>query len=154
MSEIILDANEKTPVRYSSRTEMVIIAIALVGTFFKIQHWPGANIMIAVGLTSLAIIYFPMGFYFLGNNKQNVVATVSGLFLSLIPVSIMFKHLHWPGALVMVIAAISTAPLVFAGLLYMRKKATPDSLAFYNNMLLRTGLLMLIMFFLALLRMH
>lgn len=91
MSEIILDANEKTPVRYSSRTEMVIIAIALVGTFFKIQHWPGANIMIAVGLTSLAIIYFPMGFYFLGNNKQNVVATVSGLFLSLIPVSIMFK---------------------------------------------------------------
>ncbi len=110
--------------------------------------------MIAVGLISLAIIYFPLGFYFLGNKKQNVVATVSGMFLSLIPISILFKHLHWPGAFVMVVAAVSTAPMVFAALLYMRKKATPDSLPFYNSMLVRTALLMLIMFVLALIRMH
>jgi len=155
MSETILDAGSETPAKNNTaRIERVIIVVGIIGTFFKIQHWPGANIMIALSLISLAVLYFPLGFYFLGNNSETKVAVISGLFLSLIPVSILFKHLHWPGAFVLVIAAVVSAPLVLAGLLYLRRKATAASLAFYNSMILRTALLMLLMFFLALVRMH
>jgi gliding motility-associated protein GldL len=33
-------------------------AIVIVGALFKIQHWPGAGIMLTIGLTTEAIIFF------------------------------------------------------------------------------------------------
>ncbi|MCG3167030.1 MAG: hypothetical protein POELPBGB_02813 [Bacteroidia bacterium] len=155
MSENILDAEQKVPAKNKTiRIERIIIVIGIIGALFKIQHWPGANIMIALSLITLAIIYFPLGFYFLGNNSEKMVAVVSGLFLSLIPVSILFKHLHWPGAFALVVAAVVTSPLVLATLLYLRRNAAAATMSFYNSMILRTALLILLMIFMALLRMH
>lgn len=155
MSEQIIDAEQKAPAKNNTiRIERIIIVVGIIGAFFKTQHWHGANIMIALSLITLAIIYFPLGFYFLGNNSKKTVAAVSGLFLSLIPVSILFKHLHWPGALALVIAAVVTSPLVLATLLYLRRNAAAAALPFYNSMILRTALLILLMVFMALLRMH
>ncbi|MGE0635898.1 MAG: hypothetical protein AB7G44_10135 [Bacteroidia bacterium] len=155
MSEIILDAGEKSPVQnISNNTEKAVIGIALVGTLFKLQHWPGASILLVVGLSSLAMLYFPLGFYFLTNKSEKIVATVSGMFLSFVPLGIMFKVQHWPGASAMLTIAMITVPLVYLALFFMRKKAQPDSLPFYNSMLLRTTFLILILFILAMVRMH
>jgi hypothetical protein len=71
MSETILDAGEKSPVQnISNNAEKAAIGIALVGTFFKFQHWPGASILIVIGLSTLSMLYFPMGFYFLASKKR------------------------------------------------------------------------------------
>ena len=155
MSETILDAGEKSPVQnISNNTEKAVIGIALVGTFFKLQHWPGASILLVIGLSSLAMLYFPLGFYFLTDKSEKIAAVVSGLFLSLVPLGIMFKVQHWPGASAMLTAAMITAPLVYLALFFMRKKAQPDSLPFYNSMLLRTTFLIIILFTLAMVRMY
>jgi hypothetical protein len=155
MSEIILDAGEKSPVQnISNNTEKAVIGIALVGTLFKLQHWPGAGILLTVGLSSLAMLYFPMGFYFLTNKSEKIAAAVSGLFLSYVPLGILFKVQHWPGASVMLTVSMVTVPMVYLALFFMRKKAKPDSLPFYNSMLLRITFLILILFILALVRMH
>lgn len=155
MSEIILDAGEKLPAQnISNNTEKAVIGIALVGTLFKLQHWPGASILLVIGLSSLATLYFPMGFYFLTNKSEKIAAAVSGLFLSLVPIGIMFKVQHWPGASVMLSAAMVSVPLVYLALFFMRNKAKPLSLPFYNSMLLRTTFLILILFILAMVRMH
>jgi hypothetical protein len=155
MSEIILDANEKTPAQnITNNTEKAVIGIALVGTLFKLQHWPGASILLVVGLSTLAMLYFPLGFYFLTNKSEKTVAAASGLFLSFVPLGIMFKVQHWPGASAMLTAAMITVPLVYLALFFMRKKAQPNSLPFYNSMLLRTTFLILILFILAMVRMH
>jgi hypothetical protein len=155
MSETILDAGEKSPVQnINNNAEKAAIGIALVGTFFKLQHWPGASIMLVIGLSTLAMLYFPMGFYFLTNKSEKIAAAVSGLFLSLVPLGIMFKVQHWPGASAMLTAAMITVPMVYLALFFMRKKAQADSLPFYNSMLLRTTFLILILFILTMVRMH
>jgi len=78
MSEKILDEGEKAPAQnITNNTEKTVIGIALVGTFFKFQHWPGASILLVIGLTSLAILYFPMGFYFLTNQSEKIAAALS-----------------------------------------------------------------------------
>ena len=33
-------------------------SIVIVGALFKIQHWPGAGIMLTIGLTTEAFIFF------------------------------------------------------------------------------------------------
>ena len=155
MSEIILDAGEKTPEQnITNNAEKTVIGIALVGTLFKLQHWPGASILLVIGLSGLAMLYFPMGFYFLTNKAEKTIAAVSGLFLSFVPLGIMFKVQHWPGASVMLTVGMVTVPLVYLALFFLRKKAQPDSLPFYNSMLLRTTFLILVLFILAMVRMH
>lgn len=155
MSENILDAGEKAPAQnITNNTEKAAIGIALVGTLFKLQHWPGASILLVIGLSGLAIHYFPLGFYFLTNKSEKAVAAASGFFLSFAPLGILFKVQHWPGASVMLTVAMVTVPLVYLALFFLRKKAQPDSLPFYNSMLLRTTFLIIILFTLAMVRMY
>ena len=62
MSDTILDAAEKAPTQnITNNTEKAVIGIALVGALFKLQHWPGAGILLTVGLSTLAMLYFPLG---------------------------------------------------------------------------------------------
>ena len=37
-------------------------SIVLVGALFKLTHWPGANIMLTVGLLTEAVIFFLSAF--------------------------------------------------------------------------------------------
>ena len=39
------------------------LAFTTVGSLFKIMHWPGASIMLLVGLGTLAFLYVPIYFY-------------------------------------------------------------------------------------------
>ena len=36
------------------------MAITIIGSLFKIMHWPGANIMLVLGLGTLAFIFIPI----------------------------------------------------------------------------------------------
>lgn len=155
MSENILYAGEKSSAQnITNNTEKAAIGIALLGTLFKLQHWPGASILLVIGLSTLAMLYFPMGFYFLTNQSEKIAAAVSGMFLSFVPLGILFKVQHWPGASVILTVAMVTVPLVYLALFFLRKKAQPDSLPFYNSMLLRTTFLIIILFTLAMVRMY
>lgn len=154
MSEKRIEQTENAPAKKFVWAELTVIAIAVIGAVFKIQHWLGANIMIATGLAGLTIIYFPFGFYFWGSNGVKPTALVAGLLLSFIPMGILFKSLHWPGAAMLLYIALVSAPLVVVGMLFMRKNASPENLGFYNNMLIRAVLLSLILFVIALIRMY
>lgn len=34
-------------------------SLALLGLLFKIQHWPGASIMLILGIGGLALVFIP-----------------------------------------------------------------------------------------------
>jgi hypothetical protein len=44
------------------RTELALVAMVLLGCWFKIMHWPGATALIVLGGGLLALFYFPFGF--------------------------------------------------------------------------------------------
>jgi len=65
--------NGATPKGHKSRTKLISIkmknlafisgalfsSLTILGVLFKIQHWPGASILLVLGLAGLAIIFIP-----------------------------------------------------------------------------------------------
>lgn len=43
---------------FMSRVYGIGATIVLVGALFKLTHWPGANLMLTVGLLTEAVIFF------------------------------------------------------------------------------------------------
>jgi hypothetical protein len=97
------------------------------GVLFKIQHWPGAGILIAVGELLLAVLLAIIGFSTLKTSKgnrmvTNLAGTVSALGLTL---GLLFKIQHWPGAGVMLFFSLILFFAVFIPL-YTRRFAKAD----------------------------
>ena len=92
-------------------------ALLLVGSIFKLQHWPGAGASLVLGGAILALGYLP--FMLSMSLKQtdktigkirNVVGYLSS---TAIVVGIIFKLQHWPGARVMLLGGIGMFLIFF-----------------------------------------
>jgi hypothetical protein len=70
------------------------IAVFLVGAMFKILHWPGADMMLLIGLAGTPALYL---MYF--GAEKHEFTLLSILKLVLVPVMFatpLFKIMHWP----------------------------------------------------------
>ncbi len=84
----------------------------LIGSIFKIQHWPGANVLILVGVFFLAVVFLPLLFILKfksteENNRSVVLSIIGFVSAILICVGILFRILHWPGARMITITGCS-----------------------------------------------
>ena len=98
--------------RPASAAERIIVGIMLFGVLFKVQHWPGAGILLVVSITTLSILYFGVGWLLISPNQTkpgpfNIAALIVGFGYSVLAIGILFKLQHWPGAM----------PQIFAGIL-------------------------------------
>jgi hypothetical protein len=77
------------------RTEKILSAIFLLGLVLKFLNIPAAGMILMLSLMGIGILYFPAAYYFFSDKvikRQNIPLTiVSGLFLSLIPIGILFS---------------------------------------------------------------
>ena len=85
-------------------------SLVIIGTIFKIMHWPGASIMLTLGLFLLAAIYLPI---FVSirirdtrkegkavNRSMYIIGMIAGIIFI---AGAVFKINHWPGAGIMII---------------------------------------------------
>ena len=76
--------------------------LTILGSFFKRMHWPGAGIMITVGMVLIILVFLPL--YFISNHREQVekknpvYAIVGYLTIALLLAGATFKIQHWPGA--------------------------------------------------------
>jgi hypothetical protein len=76
--------------------------LTILGSFFKRMHWPGAGIMITVGMMLIVLVFLPL--YFISSHREQperknpVYAIVGYLTIALFLVGATFKIMHWPGA--------------------------------------------------------
>jgi len=82
--------------------------LILIGSFFKLQHWPGANIMILVGVFFLSTLFLPLLFILkfksTEENNRSILLSIVGFVSSLaICIGILFRILHWPGARIIIV---------------------------------------------------
>jgi len=136
------------------RFEKIFGIVVLIALFFKVANWPGGSIMLTIGLTSLAFIYWPFGFAFFNNislneifNKssysgisaqQIIISIVAGWGLSTVSMGILFKMQHWPGAVVILLSGLITIFVVtiIALVKFLRLKSD-----FYKLILLRIAII-------------
>lgn len=127
------------------KTEKTLAFIFIIGIIFKLLHWTGGNIIIVFSLFTIAIMYFPAAFYFFCDKdvkRQNItLSIISGFFLSVIPVGILFKIQYWQGSQIYLLTGIVATPIILILVYFLRSKATEDLKTYYKNMFARTIIL-------------
>lgn len=84
--------------------------VTLVGTIFKRMHWPGAGILITIGIFMVVFVFLPL--YFITSQKEQVekknpiYAIVGYLTMALLLLGATFKIMHWPGASIAIYLSI------------------------------------------------
>lgn len=94
----------------------------IIGTVFKIMHWPGASILILLAIVTFSLVFLPI-IYFLKsreavNNREKAVVALACLTGIVFSLGILFKIMHWPGTNVLgmsaiLLAAFGLLPLYF-----------------------------------------
>jgi hypothetical protein len=96
-----------------------------LGITFKFQHWPGANVMVVLGLVTFSLVFMPMLLRSRineGNNRQALMNTFGATGLTLFGLGLLFKLMHWPMASIMLAVSIL---FLFGGyfLMYLTDKS-------------------------------
>jgi len=94
--------------------EKVIGLVIIISLIMKLTLIPGGSILAVISLTTLACIYYPLGFAFFnkirlrkifkrdsykGLTKFRIIGAIGiGMGLAAICIGILFKFQHWPGA--------------------------------------------------------
>lgn len=98
-------------------TGLLTTALVFMGGIFKINHWPGAGIMLTVGILLLIFGFLPLALksnYRAEGNRQNLVLyIVTWLTCLVVFVSMLFKIQHWPGAGKLIMIALPFPYVVF-----------------------------------------
>lgn len=94
----------------------------IIGSFFKFMHWPGAAILILLGMVIGALIYLPLLFLFKKNETTEsraklvlAIGTINGILFCTYS---LFKVFHWPGANMIWFFTLGLFSLVFIPLYF------------------------------------
>ncbi|MFC2136784.1 hypothetical protein ACFLTE_01280 [Bacteroidota bacterium] len=73
-----------------------------LGILFKIMHWPGAGVLIALGCVLLCLLFFPLLLRFLIKNaksrREKIIHTIGVISGMAYLAGFLFKMMHWPGS--------------------------------------------------------
>ena len=127
------------------KTEKTFWFIFIGAFVLRLLNVPGHGILTVFDLGLLSILYFPLSFYFFSDKeikRQNIaLSIVSGVFLSIIPIGIMFKLQHYPGQFLFMIIGLVSGLTLFVLTYILRKKCNDDLQTYYKNMFKRTLIL-------------
>jgi hypothetical protein len=115
---ILIDKNYKSMKTFMKIFGVLSPSLLAVAALFKIQHWPGASIMLVLGFFFLCFFFLPSAVYVLNAenkaDKKHLFMKLSGLISSVIfLLGILFKVMHWPGAGVALLVGLSILGLIF-----------------------------------------
>jgi len=96
----------------------------IAGTLFKILHYPGASILLVLGLGIIALLFMPFALIVNIKGQSGIKAKampisgfIGGIFLILFS---LFKIMHWPGASALFIVGVGVMLLVFMPLRFIK----------------------------------
>lgn len=74
----------------------------MAGTLFKVQHWPGAGILLTIGIAATVVLFLPTLLYVKikdsGRKDLNPVYTIGVMAGMIYLAGLLFKIMHWQGA--------------------------------------------------------
>lgn len=101
---------------------MVSLSITLLAIIFKISHWPGAGILLSLGLGTTTLMFLPIAFSkaikSTDDNLLKLLYASAFISFSINFIGMLFKVMHWPGAGLFLLIGIPL-PFVFFLPVYM-----------------------------------
>ncbi len=99
---MLIDKNYRIMKKSMKTIGVLAMSLMAFGALFKIFHWPGASIMLAVSFFFTSLVFFPSLLFIMYkevNQKQHgtmyLTSFVGGVLFML---GVLFKIMHWPGA--------------------------------------------------------
>jgi hypothetical protein len=114
------------------------------GSLFKIQHWPGAGILLVLGFLLLSFVFLPSAIYVnykeVSNRTKKWTHIIGFLGTFFISVGFLFKIQHWPSAGIAITVGILMICLLFLPMvLRNRLKNEHDSVPKYIYLIAFAG---------------
>jgi hypothetical protein len=115
---LLIDKNYKLMKKFMKVFGVLSPTLISLAALFKIQHWPGAGIMLTLGFFFLCFFFLPSSIYVLHKenkaSKKHLLMYLSGLISPILfLVGILFKVQHWPGASLLLFVGLVLFALVF-----------------------------------------
>lgn len=96
---------------------LITTSIIVIGSLFKISHWPGASILLVLGIVSLIFAFLPLAlgnhFRTEGEGKNRLLHIVTWVTGFVVFGGMLFKTMHWPGAGIALSIALPFPYVVF-----------------------------------------
>lgn len=97
---------------------VVTALIIVLGTLFKVNHWPLAGFMLIIGLLTLVLVFLPIAlinhYKGIGSRQNLLLHIATWLTCFVVFIGILFKILHWPFA-----GTILTIALIFPYVVFL-----------------------------------
>jgi len=147
-----MSSNDENPLNYENpfpaviaRMERIALILFLIGITFKILHYPFAGPMLIISLGTLAIVYAMDGFQLISTqyevldgfqtesikqeNQSSLLNIVTGLFLSIACIGLLFRLMYWPFSQPYLAIATVGLPVVFCWMFTVRSKVVFEETA-------------------------
>lgn len=96
---------------------MLTTMIVFLGGIFKVNHWPGAGIMLTLGMLMLIFLFLPLAlinhYKAEGNSQNRALYIVTWITCLVVFGSMLFKIQHWPYAGKLLMIALPFPYVVF-----------------------------------------
>lgn len=103
----------------------------LVGSFFKVMHYPGAGIMLTLGILLISFFFLPLVFILkakeVNTGLEKLTVALGTLLGILFCLDILFTVNHWPGATMLWYSTISLSIFVFIPLYTFTGTRRPET---------------------------
>jgi hypothetical protein len=125
---------------------LLTVLLLVAGTLFKVNHYPGAAILLTAGITTLVFVFLPVAllnhYRSEGNRQTRPLYIVTWVTALVIFISMLFKIQHWPYSGIMLMISLPFPYVVFLPVfLWVTSKI--EKFNIYNTvfvMLVLTGL--------------
>lgn len=103
----------------------------MIGILFKVQHWPGAGMLLFTGWSILLLIFLPLlltsQLKKAEGSREKVIYVLGVVALIIFELAAMFKMFHWPGAGILLLAGSILLVSVFIPLFsHLKFKTSAD----------------------------
>jgi hypothetical protein len=96
---------------------LISVLIVFMGAIYKINHLPGAGVMLITGITTLVVLFLPLAlsdhYRTYGKKSERLLYIVTYLTCFVVFTGMLFKLMHWPYAGIFMIFALPFPYVVF-----------------------------------------
>ncbi len=112
-------------------TGATTVALILLGSLFKFQHWPGAGALLFLALAFFGLVFLPLNIIMKNRdekNQTNKIIITFGFLLGIgIVAGLLFKVFHWPGANILMFGTLAVFSGIFIPLYFFTRFRNPET---------------------------
>ena len=119
---------------FMKKLALMAVVLTLVALVLKLRGLQQGNTLLIIGMGTLSIVALFLGWLFpcpdeRGGGLWKFAMTLTGISLTVVIIGLLFRLMHWPGGITMLIAgAVAFVVSAIAWLLYFRNRKN-----FYEN---------------------